>query len=401
MIFYDVKKKLLFSFFCVIMLTELEMNYSAFVVKYKDLPKKLAGCRADYFAPTQEHAFYNKGTMAQPSSENIAIVNAQSFNVAFHEYRILHPEMAEDEAKARVVFDFLQKNGSKLSYEKNEQDVLFESGSYKVTRKDFYANVIYADSQQNTNYFSRHIGDMQIITLPEMPIGKMPRNIEGLSPAVCDKIKQIAPETLQEIFLKRGLYHETVHAAMGTSDERKCDAFALLKVMKEHPFEAQEIFAIYNQARSKIGYVVDAIHQRRGNNQELKNQVRIGTMTYLMPQTYGYLKEFALHPEKIPNRDEDMLKLTYDLTSRPDFAAEDLTSFMKLMQKDSISTEELSKSKVVQACMKQGGFKDIGSYIACDKKLSQFMAKYGIQSPNLTSESQVSSVVNNSSFERE
>ena len=198
-----------------------------------------------------------------------------------------------------------------------------------------------------------------------------PRNTVGLSQENIDKFMSIPTEERLEILYKRGLYHESIHMAMGTSDERKCDAFALLKTMKEHPKYAKTIFDIYNIQRSKMGYTVGVL---KGKN-EISRQAAIegGAMTYLMPNTYQKLEQYALNPQLIPENDAGILRLTCQLTSEPEFSKEQLSAYMKLMQKDNISPQDLANNAIVQSCMRQGGFKSVREYISSDEKLGNMI----------------------------
>lgn len=364
-------------------LRRINMDYDAFCEKYQYFAKDLCVLGKEIVSELkipEEHPFYNAGTMARAKeasfSSNIVLANAREFKRA---YVNLPPEMGTDEKKARVVFGFLQQNGVSLSYEQNSNDVLFVNpdNGKDVFRADFYAGMVFGNAVENTNYISRYIGDMQIITLPEQKPGQMPKNTKGLSAEVLEKLGRISEEERQEMFLKRGLYHESMHVALGTDDERKCDVFALLKVMKEHPEHAQEVFEVYNMQRSKIGHTVEAMSVSRKDAKVAADNVKIGTMTYLMPRTYATLRQYAEQPEKIPDTDRGILKLTYEMTSNPEFSHQELGAFLAAVSKDKISRKELSETAVVQACMTQGGFKDFGAYVASDKTLDGFLKKRG------------------------
>jgi hypothetical protein len=92
-----------------------------------------------------------------------------------------------------------------------------------------------------------------------------------------------------------------------------------------------------------------------------------------MPNTYKKLEQYALNPQLIPENDAGILILTCQLTSEPEFSKEQLYAYMKLMQKDNISLQDLATDAIVQSCMKQGGFKSIEEYIASDKKLGNMI----------------------------
>ena len=354
-------------------------TYDDFINKYENYPKELFSLVASqrpFLSVNTEDENYNFGTMKKRGdlglSPNIAVINAHVFENSFDDYKQKNPEMSETEIKARVVFDFLKQHGVQLSYEQNKDDFLFnDNKGNPINREKFYADAIYDSALKNTNFFDRNVGDIQIMCLEPKSITDTPRNTVGLSQENIDKFMSIPTEERLEILYKRGLYHESIHMAMGTSDERKCDAFALLKTMKEHPKYAKTIFDIYNIQRSKMGYTVGAL---KGKN-EISRQAAIegGAMTYLMPNTYQKLEQYALNPQLIPENDAGILRLTCQLTSEPEFSKEQLSAYMKLMQKDNISPQDLANNAIVQSCMRQGGFKSVREYIASDKKLDNMI----------------------------
>lgn len=355
-----------------------ETAYNDFIEKYKDYPKQLASIVASEccsYAVSQEDGKYNLGTMQKDGdidlSNNIVIANANKFKSARDEYKNHYPLMSDDEAQARVVFDFLRENGSNFYYDRDKDDILFGD----VKRKHFYSKAIYKNALSNTNFFDRYIGNMQILCLEPKSVDGLPRAINGLPQETIDKFKNIPSSERFEILHKRGLYHESVHMAMGTTDERKCDTFALLKIMQEHPKHAKNIFDIYNMQRSKIGYTISTMHGFEKDSTAYKRAIKDGTMTYMMPNTYKKLEEYALNPGKIPNNDSDLLKLTCSLTAEVEFSKEHLAEFAELMTKKNITTTDLSNNNVVQICMQQGGFNAINAYINSDKRLKDFVDK--------------------------
>lgn len=358
-----------------------EMEYNSFIAKYSNFPKDLCElyCLCGSSLPKSlESHLYNKGTMERdadnPVSPNIVLANAKSFKVAEKRYEVGNPNMDDVERRARVVFDFLQKHGQVFSYEKNADDVLFGD----VKRKDFYGfgeQSVYGEIVGNTNFKDRHIGSMQIICLPEVK-NEMPRGGDELAGFV--KASGISHDEWEEVMLKRGLYHESVHAALGTTDERKCDVFALLKIMKEHPKHSKLIYDVYNCCRSKIGHSVKMINESRYDVKGLERKIKNGTMTYIMPQTYSELGKYAQNPSLIPQKDSDILKLTYDITAKPDFTDEQLKNFFNVVCKDKVSKVDFANLDVVKKCMMQGHCLDVDEYIAKDKTLASFMDKKGV-----------------------
>lgn len=354
--------------------------YDNFINQYQDYPKQLfslISAQQTFLPANTEDENYNLGTMKKDDdiglSSNIAVINAHTFQQAFSDYRQKDPQMSETEIKARVVFDFLTQHGVPFSYEKNKDDFLFkdEKGN-DVTRENFYANAIYGNTQTNTNFFDRNIGNIQILCLEPKSITALPRNVTGVSQENIDRFMNIPDEERLEILYKRGMYHESIHMAMGTTDERKCDVFALLKMMKEHPKHSKIIFDIYNIQRSKMGYTIASLH---GKNDIQKQQaIKGGAMTYLMPNTYKKLEQYSTNPLSIPETDAEILKLTCQLTSEPEFSKEKLSAYAKLMAKNYITPQDLANNEIVQSCMRQGGFSNISEYIASDKKLNELIS---------------------------
>ena len=356
------------------------MDYTSFIYKNKDFARSLyelyASCKEE-FLQNAESYLYNLGTMDRdadnPVNGNIVLANARAFKTALMRYKASNPQMDEVEARARVVFDFLQDNGQNLSYENNAKDILFGD----ISRAQFYGDgpqSVFGEIIGNTNFKDRHVGDMQIICLPEIN-SDMPRGADELKGRVLNS--GISSDVWKEIMLKRGLYHESVHAAMGTTDERKCDAFALLKIMREHPEHARLAFDVYNHCRSKIGFTVAAFHDSRNDEASMKRKIKNGTMTYVMPETYKKLEYYANNPIDIPRDDKVLMTIAYKITEKPDFSNEALHEFYNVVCRESVSKVDLAGLEVVQACMRQGGFANIDEYIMSDKSLLAFMTKKG------------------------
>ena len=96
-------------------------------------------------------------------------------------------------------------------------------------------------------------------------------------------------------------------------------------------------------------------------------------MTYLMPNTYKKLAKYAQDPDKIPDGDAELLKLTCKLTAEVEFDKEQLNAFQKLIQQEHISSAELAGNDIVQCCMAQGNFPNIDSYINSDNRLKEVL----------------------------
>lgn len=363
--------------------------YNDFINKYSDYAKNLYNEVSDIrdsLPKTEEHPLYNLGTMERDSdldiSPNIYLVNANEFKERLE--KIDDSSLSEDDKKAKVVFDYISEKGANLSFENNSNDVLFKINDMDIKRKDFYSSVIYNHATSNTNYFARHIGDMQIITLPDNGT-KIPRSAHGLPKETMDKIANTHkenPSLLPEMFLKRGLYHEATHVVMGTNDERKCDTFAMLKIMKEHPKEAELICDIYSFARSKTFYTIDNMHASRADEDIQGRKIVNGAMTYLMPNTYEKLKEIAKNPSVLDEckTDADLMKKTYELTKDHEFPAKELEEFSSIMRQETISKKDLESSKIMQKCVAQSGTKDFDEYLEINSGLKQFLEKENVKS---------------------
>ena len=129
--------------------------YDNFISTHKDYPQQLAELIArekTALPPNGEAWNYNLGTMEKDAdiglSANIVVANAHEFQKAFTRYKTENPQMDDIEARARVVFDFLQQNNSSFSYDKNKNDILFGN----VTRETFYGapNKAYSPTPRQT-----------------------------------------------------------------------------------------------------------------------------------------------------------------------------------------------------------------------------------------------------------
>ena len=123
-----------------------------------------------------------------------------------------------------------------------------------------------------------------------------------------------------------------------------------------------------------MGYTVSTLHKKEGAGKQ--RAIKGGAMTYLMPNTYKKLEEYALNPEKIPDNDADVLKLACALTAKPEFSKKQLVEYAKLVAKDYVTPRDLGNNEIVRSCMRQGGFKNIQRYIESDKKLNDFISKH-------------------------
>ncbi len=352
--------------------------YANFIKKHNTYPQQLATLIASIRSTlpiNQEHPNYNLGTMEKDAdiglSTNIGIASALEFEKNFKSYKQSTPWMSDIEAQARTIFDFLHQHNINLTYEKNKEDILFNN----INREQFYASEIYQNALSNTNFFDRHIGNMQILCLEIKKDTDFPRNIQGLPQEKIDEFKSIPTEERLDILYKRGFYHESIHVSLGTTDERKCDAFALLKVMKEYPKHAQIIYDIYNIQRSKIGHTIKNMYGKKEQSNEYQRAIKIGTMTYLMPNTYQKIAKYAQQPETIPNNDDELIKLTCELTQAPEFTKEELEDFAKLINKPALCRADLIQNLIIQRCMEQGNFKSLSDYINSDNTLKDFMDK--------------------------
>ncbi|MBO5441222.1 MAG: hypothetical protein J6A09_01475 [Alphaproteobacteria bacterium] len=333
------------------------MDYNEFCAEYEGFARGLCLLGKEVGAELkmpEEDPLYNAGVMSRggAAAPDISLVNGRQVKEGFECAKKAHPEMSDEELKAQMVFFVLQARGADLSYEKNGNDVLFGD----VTRNRFYAAQVFGDIVGNTNYCAKHIGNMQLITLEDKG-DAMPRKTEDCKSFVA----HIPAAERQEMFLKRGLYHESVHAALGTDDERKCDVFALLKVMKEHPKYAKEVFEVFNYQRSQINHTVNEIH----NAKDVDRAVKSGVMTYVMPKTYAALRKYAENPERIPATDKDILKLTYEMTAKPEFSHGELKEFVGAVRKEPIDKKALAATAVMRACQEQGA--GMSRYIAAEK----------------------------------
>lgn len=361
---------------------DLRRIYDDFITKYKNFARELRqtylACR-DTLPPTVEDTLYNAGTMQRdaddPIHDNIILADAHDFE-DFQKTISSLPETEQTRLKADKVVALLHENGVDIPPERMG-DILFKENDQSVNREFFYGVCLYDNITSNTCFFSRNIGEAQIISLPDVK-EKLPKSARNLPEEIMREIDGISPELFKEIVLKRGLYHEAVHAALGTTDERKCDTFALLRIMKEHPNEAHTIWSMYNFARSKSEYAIKNVQKAMNNDPDhsFEREIKRGTMTYLMPETYRQMERYAQNPELLQGKsDEDLLRLTFEITGRPDFTHEQLTSFMEMCSQSRIQSSDLRKNDVACALIKQNGAENISQYLQYDTALKSLLIK--------------------------
>ncbi|MBP3546508.1 MAG: hypothetical protein J6K16_05190 [Alphaproteobacteria bacterium] len=366
---------------------DLSQVYDDFIAKHQDFARQLRqtylSCK-DTLPQTIEDPLYNAGTMQRdadnPVCDNIILANAHEFETHSETISTL-PEAEQTKLRAQKVVDLLKQNGVEISPESMGNTLFYDNGN-PVSREAFYADVIYNGAKSNTNYISRHIGNAQIICLPDSS-EKLPKSAKGLPKEIMDKVDAIPSEVFKEMTLKRGLYHEAVHAALGTDDERKCDTFALLRVMKEHPEHAETMWEVYNFARSKSKYTIENFQKAATQNSDsnMARKVKNGTMTYLMPNTYKKLEQYAKNPELLQGKsDTDLLRMTFEITREPDFTHEQLTEFKEMCSKPRINTFDLHKSKIMRECMQQSGAECISAYLGYDTDLRSMITKQALTS---------------------
>lgn len=358
---------------------QAENLYSAFIdEQQKEIAKLQSAFDAvkEQLTPTQENLNYNAGTQKKQTSDKIVVADAFKFKQAFDEYKKQNPDMPDEQAKAQVVFDFLEQNGSRYTSGRDGKTVLFtafdEQGNPKdITREVFYSN-LFNQALTNTNVWFQNM-DVKLITLDLKSFNDMPKNTQGLSLEQSTAFKTIPEQERLEIIYERGLYHELLHAVANTNDERKCDTYALLKTMQQHPKYKKAIFDVYNVSRSAIGHTIKEMSSTK-NDSEWQEKIKTGLMTYIMPQTYAALKEYAEGHKQIPTDDAEILKLTWQLTQDSGPNSNQLDAFKTLMRKDHLTPMDLEKDAIVQSCMAQGGFKNITQYIENDEKLKKMTA---------------------------
>lgn len=361
---------------------DLRRIYDDFITKYKNFARELRqtylACR-DTLPPTVEDPLYNAGTMQRdaddPIHDNIILADAHDFE-DFQKTISSLPETEQTKLKADKVVGLLHENGVDIPPERME-DILFKENDQSVNREFFYGACLYNNITSNTCFFSRNIGEAQIISLPDVK-EKLPKSAQNIPEKIMRKIDGISSDIFKEIVLKRGLYHEAVHAALGTTDERKCDTFALLRIMKEHPNEAHTIWSMYNFARSKSEYAIKNVQKAMNNDPDhpFEREIKRGTMTYLMPETYRQMERHAQNPELLKGKsDADLLRLTFEITGRPDFTHEQLTSFMDMCSQSRIQSSDLRKNDVACALIKQNGAENISQYLQYDTALKSLLIK--------------------------
>lgn len=135
---------------------------------------------------------------------------------------------------------------------------------------------------------------------------------------------------------------------------------------------------MYNFARSKSEYAIKNIQKAMNNDPDhsFEREIKRGTMTYLMPETYRQMERYAKNPELLQGKsDADLLRLTFEITGRPDFTHEQLTSFMDMCSQSRIQSSDLRKNEVACALIKQNGAENISQYLQYDTALKSLLIK--------------------------
>ena len=72
---------------------------------------------------------------------------------------------------------------------------------------------------------------------------------------------------------------------------------------------------------------------------------------------------------------EDLIRLTCELTQEPEFPHKELKEFTKLINKPCLCHTDLIQNSIIQHCMQQGCFSSLREYINSDNTLKIFMKK--------------------------
>ncbi len=234
----------------------------------------------------------------------------------------------ETELKARVIFDVLGENGSKLTFEKNAFDVL----PSKITRCEFYAN-FFNRMVRDADFEINYLDGFQMIFIP------FRQNTN-------DKPIDISDEDYLNIRYSRALYHELTHIKLNTGDERKC--YAILKIMKQYPQHSMIIFDMFLKQRTRMSKVFKTM---RDIEHGVRKPVRCGIETYLMPTTFGKLKPYAKNPSTIPDSDTDLLNLVFDITKKSDFTDKQWRDLKNLLKQNDITSPDIQQTEIAQICV--------------------------------------------------
>lgn len=221
---------------------------------------------------------------------------------------------AQNKLKAEILRSYLYEHNL---VDANLDDVLKHGTSnHKPEEFDAILTYKYDSARSNTDCMRKifGIGNAQMIFMEnkESYAEKFySMAMTGMSKNVQDRL--ISSGLNIPLLLKeRGRLHETMHT-MGTGDERKCDTFAMLKLLKDH--QAPIIYDLFANSRiNGMMYPLAICHQN------FDKATQNNWDTYLMTNTLKKLKAIAYNPEELAKLkrldDRALIQMTIELCAQ-------------------------------------------------------------------------------------
>ena len=332
---------------------------------------------------TIEFENYNAGTNSAPFSSYVYIAKMKKIE------NTISANLAEvsNPTDFMVVGNIIEKQ-IKASIKSGEDKKIFTE--WWDQQSEEWKTIQYKKMERFSNYVSSPVfttkPDVRILSINVKNKSNCNNFLQKYNPDTT----QISQDEQLQILYGYDFYGALMQAVSGTKDKRKCEAYALLKVMQEHPQHAQDIFIALNRYRSMVWHIIQ--NMKSIDDELWAQKIADGTMTALMPKTYKQLQPYAENPASIPEEEIQICRLVNSITENPDFSEKDLFDFRQLLQSNGgscgcITNKLLAKSNVAKALMRQGGFvKDTPdrqapdeifiracpTYLQCDPRWRQF-----------------------------
>ena len=332
---------------------------------------------------TLESENYNAGTNSAPFSSFVYIANMEKIrraeNKLISEKRKIIPGFSPaSDSYPQALSEAIHKQINKSITNNTDKEAFTE---WWNQQSDEIKTLLYNKMERFSTYVSPfEQGGKQNVRILSIDVKTYNENCRKFLLRYNPLLAHISSNEQLRILYGYDFYRALMQAVSGTKDKRKCEAYALLKVMQELPQHAKNIFIAFNQYRSMVWHIKERMYN--ATDSEWKKEIADGTMTALMPKTYKQLQRYAQDPSAIPNTELQICKLVNEITKKPDFPEFHLSEFRWLLQSnggwnDHITYRQLAKSNVVKDLMRQGGFvEDTPDRQAPDEIFIQAIKKY-------------------------
>lgn len=267
---------------------------------------------SDFAQELRDTGFVLEASEHVERAEKVSLVDCDSIDYALFHRNVDNEVNAEglshDALKAEVLADYL-KNDLRVP----ETEL--------VKQKE---NLHKLYSQINNTSFQQCLGQQFIfLDNKEQDIGVTGKIMfSGVSKELQDKMAASGLD-LYSVSKKRGFYHEATHT-VGTEDEKKCDAFAALKVLQDCK-DINAVDFLSNARMNGMMYPIGCVREAvREGNQAEGDRWR----SYLMPRTLVMIKEKGEELLATPDFDrmsnEQLLASAVDISEKSGYSAEEM-----------------------------------------------------------------------------